>query len=76
MRAGFHYKYWEFFDEVQSLKYLSQSLVNEGRFPLAMRPIDDVMLVERSQSLVNEGRFPQRKFTLEGLEEKGVAIPR
>ena len=39
---------------------MSQSLVNEGRFPLHVK--DKVRIIEfsfRSQSLVNEGRFPQ-----------------
>ena len=50
--------------QIQSL--LSQSLVNEGRFPHIEGPLGDY-ITEESQSLVNEGRFPQfyRKHGIE-----------
>ncbi len=57
MKAGFHkvsYNsgWWSLGDSI-----MSQSLVNEGRFP---HYLDDHLInVPRSQSLVNEGRFPQ-----------------
>mgnify|MGYP001626302299 CR=1 FL=1 len=41
------------------MEFLSQSLVNEGRFPqIARENKIKLTLPERSQSLVNEGRFP------------------
>ncbi len=56
----------------------SQSLVNEGRFPLLEKDLwgDECELV--SQSLVNEGRFPLAVATLTiSLGERSrVAIPR
>ncbi len=36
----------------------SQSLVNEGRFPLRREGAMKEERVKESQSLVNEGRFP------------------
>ena len=54
---------------------MSQSLVNEGRFP----PDDTTGEMLRnlaSQSLVNEGRFPLREVDLVRRIADLVAIPR
>ncbi|MGC8767650.1 MAG: hypothetical protein ACP5QP_08160 [Brevinematia bacterium] len=57
---------------------MSQSLVNEGRFPLCCEPSCDYCEVELSQSLVNEGRFPLANtlHTRVVGEDRIVAIPR
>ncbi len=39
--------------------FLSQSLVNEGRFPQYVSAVGHSATAQVSQSLVNEGRFPQ-----------------
>ena len=59
MRAGFHTSFDLTFPVWRSV--WSQSLVNEGRFPLNLIILWKVVLcvdVGVSQSLVNEGRFP------------------
>jgi len=55
MRAGFHRKY--FLLSTNTWYSMSQSLVNEGRFPLTSLE-GQWWAVKQSQSLVNEGRFP------------------
>ena len=55
MRAGFHSNPGWFACD-KWVKW-SQSLVNEGRFPLKVKSISKGVYIE-SQSLVNEGRFP------------------
>ncbi len=57
---------------------MSQSLVNEGRFP-PMKDLKNLMrdFEIKSQSLVNEGRFPQNgKATSRKKRKEVVAIPR
>ena len=56
MRAGFHKgdALWVLMNN------LSQSLVNEGRFPHDIDLSSQEFIKLLSQSLVNEGRFPPR----------------
>ncbi len=54
---------------------LSQSLVNEGRFPLEGAWLRSIYEREKSQSLVNEGRFPP-DLSGQTWEVEIVAIPR
>ena len=60
MRAGFHF-FSRSGEVIPREKVMSQSLVNEGRFPHGC----DVYLFKfrgkLSQSLVNEGRFPLKR---------------
>mgnify|MGYP001626244812 CR=1 FL=1 len=61
-------------------RYVSQSLVNEGRFPLKQQ--GDFVLAKKykSQSLVNEGRFPQiektRRLKNEKLKSRNPSLMR
>ncbi len=49
---------------------LSQSLVNEGRFPLSLKKkLCNTLKYCGSQSLVNEGRFPLGKGLLSNWYE-------
>ena len=52
---------------------MSQSLVNEGRFPQLICNLARRLRKEarKSQSLVNEGRFPQLCVESKQLEERG-----
>ncbi len=56
MRAGFHSH--GVLSSIIVITILSQSLVNEGRFPQETVMFLFVFLIFLSQSLVNEGRFP------------------
>ncbi len=51
---------------------MSQSLVNEGRFPqLKGETVTFYFWIDVSQSLVNEGRFPQEKVQKISKESLG-----
>ncbi len=62
MRAGFHLEIERDNGVSKVFFYVSQSLVNEGRFPLDFIEIEskDNLNQILSQSLVNEGRFPPK----------------